>query len=115
MSDEVKYRDYRKPCNYPVRLQTGARWCEGRAINVMSSGLRVESLAVDPAAFPRGSRVKVQIDGVPVEAEVAWARRGHIGLRLLMPLSGRVLDKMRPKSGPGLRVSGAGHHGFREL
>lgn len=114
MRNGEKYRSYRKPCTYPVRLRIGPSTLEGKTLNVMNRGLRVEAPGLDPAQFPPGRQLHVVIDLEAFPAEVAWARTGQVGLRLLAPLGTRTLERMQ-KDRRGVRVSGIGHHGFREL
>lgn len=95
----MRYREFRWPCDYPVRLSGSAWDCAARVVNVHLHGARVDC---DRALEP-GGQLRMIVPGATIEAEVRWVRGRFAGLRFDRPLTARQLGLLRKADAPRLR------------
>lgn len=100
----MRYRDMRWPCDHPVVLTLGDRKMQGRILNISSSGARL-SLPDPPE---RGARVRLDLQGPPLWAEVRWLRGGQVGLRFGRAITPREIALVRKAERTQMRTPGSG-------
>lgn len=100
----MRHRDMRWPCDHPVVLMLGDRKLQGRILNISSAGARLGL----PDAPDRGARVRLDLQGPPLWAEVRWLRNGQAGLRFDRPLTPREIALVRKVERTQMRSVGTG-------
>lgn len=100
----MQYRDIRWPCDHPVVLHLGDRKLQGRILNISSNGARLSL----PDAPDRGAKVRLDLQGAPLTAEVRWVRGGQAGLRFDRGLTQREVALARKAERTRMRSVGTG-------
>lgn len=107
----MRYRDMRWPCEHPVVLNLGDRTLQAQILNISGGGARLR-LAEAPE---RGARLRLDLQGPPLGAEVRWVRAGQAGLRFDRTLTPREIGLVRKAQATQSRAAPGWNLQLREL
>ncbi len=92
----MRYRSYRWPCRYDVRIITPGGIAPATVINISDTGARIEG----DLGIPNGSVVTVHLLSQRIKATVMWQRDGLAGLRFPLRLGENAIDTVRGTGRP---------------